>query len=278
MHHNLVRLSAAAGMLACAVTIAAMQQTRHEPIGYSDTPMLPDQPWRVHDIKRPYPKEITPGNQPGQPPSDAIVLFDGKDLSKWEQHGKGPNRGKTMTPQWKVENGYFEVASGTGDLVSKDKFGDAQYHVEWSEPADVSGESQARGNSGFIIMSHYEIQVLDSYHSITYADGQAGAIYGQWPPLVNPIRKPGEWNVYDIVFEAPQFEGSQLKKPAYVTVFFNGVVVQNHKEIIGAMVHKQVAKYTAHGAEEPLLLQDHNHPVRYRNIWVRRLKGYDLPE
>jgi len=127
-------------------------------------------------------------------------------------------------------------------------------------------------------MNRYEIQVLDSYHDVTYADGQAGALYGQWPPLVNPIRKPGEWQAYDIVFEAPKFEGEKLIRPAYATVFFNGVLVHNRKEILGTMVHRLVAKYTPHGAEEPLALQDHGNPVRYRNVWMRRLTGYDQPE
>jgi hypothetical protein len=270
--------SGALAVAAMVAVAAGQSQPRHEPVGYTDTPMLPGQPWRVHDINRPHPVEITPGATLGQPPSDAIVLFDGKDLSKWQQHGRGADRGKMVQAQWKVVNGYFEVAPDTGDLLSKDKFGDAQYHVEWAEPAGIQGESQNRGNSGFIIMSRYEIQVLDSFHSITYADGQAGSIYGQWPPLVNPIRKPGEWNAYDIVFEAPVFAGGQLKKPAYITVFFNGVVVHNRKEIVGRMAHRQVGTYAPHDSEESLLLQDHGAPVRYRNLWVRRLKGYDQPE
>lgn len=269
----------AAGALAlCLGQAASPDEKKHEPIGYEDTPMLPGQPWRVHDIKRPHPVEITPGAALGQPPSDAIVLFDGTDLSKWQQRGRGGDSGKMVAPKWKLAGGYFEAVGGTGDLITKEKFGNAQYHVEWSEPPTIQGESQNRGNSGFIIMSRYEIQVLDSYHSITYADGQAGAIYGQWPPLVNPIRKPGEWNVYDIVFEAPVFEGGQVKTPAYVTEFFNGVLVHNRKEVIGRMAHRQVGTYAPHEAEEPLLLQDHGSPVRYRNIWARRLKGYDQPE
>lgn len=266
--------------LFATLTFAALLagQQKHDPVGYTDTPMLPNQQWRVHDINRPHPAAITPGASIGQPPSDAIVLFDGKDLTKWQQRGRGADRGKMSEAKWKVNDGYFEVGAGTGDLISKDAFGDAQYHVEWSEPVDVKGESQNRGNSGFLIMSLYEIQVLDSYKSLTYADGQAGSIYGQWPPLVNPIRKPGEWNVYDIVFEAPVFEGGQLKKPAYATVFFNGVVVHNRKEIIGRMAHRQVGTYAPHNPEEPLMLQDHGAPVRYRNIWVRKLKAYDQPE
>jgi hypothetical protein len=153
---------------------------------------------------------VTPGAKPGNPPSDAIVLFDGKDLSHWTaetKHGPAP-------AAWKVENGYMEIVPGSGTLVSKEKFGDIQLHLEWAAPASITGDSQWRGNSGVLIMNRYEIQVLDSYHNLTYADGQAGAIYGQWPPLVNAARKPGEWQTYDIVFEAPKFDGGKLKKPA----------------------------------------------------------------
>ena len=137
------------------------------------------------------------------------------------------------------------------------------------------GTSQARGNSGVLFMSRYEIQVLDAYNNPTYSDGTTGAIYGQWPPLALPARKPGEWNAYDIVFEAPQFDGDRLVKPAYFTVFYNGVVVQYHKDAMGPMVYRQVAHYVPHPQEEPLMLQDHNTPVRYRNIWIRRLGAYN---
>ncbi len=246
-------------------------------LGYKDTPIIPGQKWHVHDPDRPHPRMVTPGAEPGAPPSDAIVLFDGKDLSKWAQHGRGADRDKLVDPKWKIENGYFEVAPGTGDLITRDKFGDIQLHLEWSEPTTVHGTSQNRGNSGIYIQSLYETQILDSYNNPTYADGQAGAIYGQWPPLVNPIRKPGEWNVYDIVFEAPRFDGDKLTKHAYVTVFFNGVVVHNRQELNGSTEHRILGTYKPHG-DEPLLLQDHGHPVRYRNIWVRRLAGYDQPE
>jgi hypothetical protein len=150
--------------------------------------------------------------------------------------------------------------------------------VEWSSPTEIHANSQGRGNSGVLIMSRYEMQVLDAWDNPTYADGQAGAIYGQWPPLVNPARRPGEWNTYDIAFEAPRFDGEKLVRPAFVTLFYNGVIVHNRKEILGAMVYRKVATYTAHGAEEPLMLQDHHNPVRYRNIWVRRVNGYDRPE
>ena len=247
-------------------------------LGFKDTPMLPGLPFHVHDPDRPHPAVVTPPAEPGGPPSDAVVLFDGHDLSHWQSQSSPITKKGGGTPEWKLENGYFEVVPGTGDLATKEKFGDIQLHVEWSEPADVTGRSQGRGNSGIILMSRYEIQVLDCYNNPTYADGQAGAIYGQWPPLANPCRKPGEWNVYDIVFTAPKFDGENVKEPAYFTVFMNGVLMHNHKASMGPMVYRQVAHYSAHGPEEPLTLQNHNSKVRYRNIWARPLKGYDQPE
>jgi hypothetical protein len=150
--------------------------------------------------------------------------------------------------------------------------------VEWSERPDITGKSQGRGNSGVLLMGRYEIQVLDSFQNPTYADGQAGAIYGQWPPLANAVRKPGEWNVYDIVFEAPKFEGEKLLKPAYITVFLNGVLLHNRKESMGPMVYRQVAHYEPQPGEDSLVLQNHNDRVRYRNIWIRRIGAYDQPE
>jgi hypothetical protein len=257
----------------CAALIAAAiaQQSKPGDLGFTDTPMLPGLPWHVHDPARPHPKVVTPGETPGAPPSDAIVLFDGKDLSQWTQAGRGADQGKTIDARWTMGNGYFEVAGGTGNLLTREKFGDCQLHVEWASPAVVRGTSQGRGNSGVLLMSRYEIQVLDAYNNPTYADGQASAIYGQWPPLANPARKPGEWNTYDILFEAPSFDGAKLLKPAYVTVIYNGVMVHHHKELMGPMIYRQVAHYTPHGAEEPLMLQDHNGDlVRYRNIWIRR--------
>jgi hypothetical protein len=242
--------------------------------GYTDTPMLPGQKWHVHDPARPHPPMVTPASTPGGAPSDAIVLFDGKNLSKWAQHGSG---GALAEPKWKVEHGYFEVDPNSGDLFTRESFGDSQIHVEWSEPADVQGSSQGRGNSGVYLMSRYEIQVLDSFHNVTYADGQAGGIYGQWPPLVNPIRPPGEWNVYDLVVEAPKFEGTKLVKPGYVTLLFNGVLAHVHRELDGSTGHRVLGKYEPHG-DAPLLLQDHGMKVRYRNIWIRRVAGYDQPE
>jgi 3-keto-disaccharide hydrolase len=178
-------------------------------------------------------------------------------------------------PKWKVENGYLEIVPRTGRLVTKDKFGDCQLHVEWMVPTAATGQGQARGNSGVELMMRYEVQVLESHTNLTYADGGAGAMYGMWPPMVNPARPQGDWNVYDIFFEAPRFENGKLTKPAYMTVVFNGVLVHLHQEQLGTTIWRQVAKYSPHQAEEPLSLQDHSQPVRYRNIWIRRLNGYD---
>ncbi len=242
--------------LLLVLSLAALSQAQE--LGYTDTPMLPGLPFHVHDPARPRPPVVTPGPVP----SDAIVLFDGKDLSKWT-FSKAP---------WKVADGYFEVVPKAGSISTKDKFGDMQLHIEWATPSVVNGSSQNRGNSGVFLQSRYEIQVLDSFENPTYADGQAGAIYGQWPPLVNASRKPGEWQSYDIIFEAPRLNGDKVLKPAYVTVLHNGIVVQNHREIMGLTHHRTLPKYEAQPAEDSLMLQDHNTPVRYRNIWVRRLK------
>lgn len=237
--------------------------------GYSDTPIIPGQKWHVHDKVRPRPAVVTPGAQYGQPPSDAIVLFNGKDTSKWVQS----RRGGAETPvSWKVENGYMECVPRVGDIATKEKFGDMQLHLEWASPAVMDGEGQNRGNSGILLMSRYELQVLDSWNNATYADGQAGAVYGWWPPLVNPVRKPGEWQTYDVFFEAPRWEGSKLLKPAYITAVLNGVLVQHHTEVGGPMAHRIVRKYEPHGAEEPLRIQNHNTKVRFRNIWARKIK------
>jgi hypothetical protein len=201
----------------------------------------------------------------GGPPEDAIVLFDGKDLSLWDGGDK-----------WIVADG---VATGAvADIRTKQPFGDCQLHVEWATPAKVESSGQGRGNSGVYLMDRYEVQILDSYHNRTYADGQCGAVYKQRPPLVNVSRKPGEWQTYDIVFEAPRFgpEG-QLVRPAYVTVLQNGVLVQNHTEIIGATGWDKEPKYTAHPAKAPLQLQFHTNPVRFRNIWIRELPPSDAP-
>jgi hypothetical protein len=204
------------------------------------------------------PKIVTPGTN-GQPPSDAIVLFDGKDLSKWEN---GEN--------WIIKNGAATVRAG--GITTKQSFGDCQLHVEWATPEVVEGSGQGRGNSGVFLQSRYEIQVLDSYQNPTYPDGQAGALYKEYPPLVNASRKPGEWQTYDIIFEAPRFDASgKLQKPGYVTVMHNGVLVQNHVEILGDTSWDRAPEYTPHPLKQPLFLQDHGCPVRYRNIWIREL-------
>jgi hypothetical protein len=165
------------------------------------------------------------------------------------------------------------VVDHAGSINTKEKFGDVQLHIEWASPAVVSGASQNRGNSGILFMGRYEIQVLDSYQNPTYADGQAAAIYGQYPPLVNASRKPGEWQTYDIVFEAPRFEGGKLTRPAYATVFQNGVLVQNHEQLFGDTPHAKLGTYRPQGPEESLQLQNHHCAVRYRNIWIRKIKG-----
>ena len=246
-------------------SIALIAQTPSSNLGYTDTPMLPGLPYHVHDPARPRPAIVTPAARVGDAPSDAIVLFDGTNLNSWL-----PTR-----QVWKVENGYFEVSPDSGDLRTKEKFGDVQLHVEWAAPAQVRGDSQNRGNSGIFLQGRYEVQVLDSFDNLTYPDGQAGALYGQWPPLVNAVRRPGEWQSYDIVFEAPRFEGSRLARPAYLTVFLNGVLLHNRKELMGPTVHRALANYREQPAEDSLALQDHQQPVRYRNIWIRRLRGYD---
>jgi hypothetical protein len=268
--------------LGAAILVWAQQtpqkKYRTSPAGYSDTPVIPGQKWKVHDIDRPRPRMVTPGANPGDAPSDAIVLFNGKDLAAWSERGKGPNRNKFVDASWTLRDGYMEVRRGSGDLATKEKFGDVQLHIEWASPVEIDGDSQWRGNSGVILMERYEIQVLDSFQNKTYADGQAGALYGQWAPLVNASRKPGEWQTYDIVFEAPKFEGETVAKPAMATVFHNGVLLHNRQAFTGQMAHRVNVPYKAHEPEERLMLQNHDTLVRYRNIWVRRLKGYDQPE
>ena len=250
-------------------------------LGYTDTPLVPGQQWHVHDPARPHPAVVTPGVNPGDPPSDAIILFDGKDLSHWNAATQVMPSGPTVRPVppgWKVENGYMEVVLGSGDIATKEKFGDVQLHAEFANPAVIRGNSQNRGNSGIFFQGRYETQVLDGWDNPTYADGQIGAIYGQWPPLANPARRPGEWQTYDIVFEAPKMEGDKVLKPAYITVFLNGILMHNHKELLGPTVHRQAAKYYAQPDEDSILLQNHNTLVRYRNIWARKPGTYDTPE
>ena len=238
---------------------------------------LPGQKWRVHDRNRPQPRKVTPG-QPVpslSAPSDAIVLFDGKDLSKWNGGGRDGAAGE---PKWKVENGYVELVPRAGSLITKESFGDVQLHLEWTTPpvADATRVGQFRGNSGVVFMGRYELQVLSSFNNPTYPDGSAGAIYGLFPPMVNPCLPEGEWNSYDVVFEAPRFEGEKLVKAAYMTVIFNGVLAHNRVQLLGATSREPIASYTPHPAELPLTLQGHAGPARFRNIWIRRVLGYDV--
>ena len=223
--------------------------------------MAPGGKWKFNDPARPKPPVIDPGtpstlDQPGKPPSDAIILFDGKDLSKW--------KGDKGDPTWKIENGYMEITPKAGGIATKDRFGDCQIHIEWASPSEVKGSSQGRGNSGVFLSGHGEIQVLDSFNNDTYADGHAAALYGKYPPLVNASRKPGEWQSFDIIFEGPRpEEAGQPARPAKLTVLHNGVVVHHALDTGGR------------SKEISLSLQDHSNPVRYRNIWVRPIKGYD---
>jgi hypothetical protein len=211
------------------------------------------------------PKVVDPGPV-GGPPSDAIVLFDGKSLSQW-------NGGE----KWKIKDGYA-IAGGDPLMYTKQAFGDCQLHLEWASPEKVEGTGQERGNSGVYLMGHYEVQILDSYNNQTYFDGQAAAIYKQRPPLVNACRKPGQWQTYDIIFEAPRFNAQGKRtRPAFVTILQNGVLVQNHFQIQGASAWDVPPKYSAHAAKLPLGLQYHNNPVRFRNIWIRELPPADAP-
>ena len=240
-------------------------------IGYSDTPQLPGQPWRVHDVLRPRPPVVSPGkNGPSDPPSDAIVLFDGTDLSQWG-HADRENPGGFVEPEWKIEDGCMVVGRGTGYLISLENFASCQLHIEWSAPAEVKGDGQGRGNSGIKFLGKYEVQILDSYNNRTYADGQAGSVYGQYPPKVNAMRPPGEWQAYDIIFEIAEFDSDgKLTKPAFLTVFHNGVLLHHRQELSGP-TGRAHAKFSNHPPGGPIMIQDHGNPVRYRNIWARPL-------
>jgi hypothetical protein len=226
-------------------------------------------PWAVHDGNRPQPKLVTPGTfsspeQPGKPPSDAIILFDGTDLSKWQADNGSPAK-------WLVNDGVMQVLPGSGGIRTKEKFGDCQLHVEWAAPQEVKGDSQGRGNSGIFLMGMLEVQVLDSYHNLTYADGHAGAYYGINPPMAVAVRPPGEFQVYDIVFRRPIYRDGQAVDPGYVTVFVNGVLVQDHTMLEGPGGHMGRTKPSPFPATGPLSLQDHGNPMRFRNIWYREL-------
>ncbi len=243
----------------------------------------PDPNWLGHDRERPLPAVVTPGTfssqeQPGTPPSDATVLFDGKDTSQWVAMNGSPTK-------WVVRDGALECVPGSGYVRTLQSFGDCQLHIEWATPNPGQGSSQGRGNSGvFFGLDRYEIQVLDSYENKTYADGSAASIYGQYPPLVNASLPPGKWQTYDLIWTAPRFDADgKLLSRAYVTVLHNGVLVQNHVEFTGADPWIGRPPYKAHPERLPIALQDHGNPVRYRNVWVRELgnprhKEFMLPE
>lgn len=265
MNHVTPRAATLAMLM--ATTAASFAQA---PVGYDDTPMQPNGKWRVHDGKRPQPPVVAPGvtnERPVPPPADAVVLIgDRDDLAAWQMVDRSP-------ATWTMKAGVLQT--GKGVLQTKQEFTDFQLHVEFATPAEVKGNSQERGNSGVFLLGKFEIQVLDSYGNLTYPDGQAAAMYGQYPPLVNASRPPGEWQTYDIVFRAPRFgANAQLEKPAVVTVLHNGVLVHDGAAFWGPTRHRSVLPYTADMAKGPVALQDHGNPVRYRNIWIRPLTSY----
>lgn len=231
----------------------------------------PDPNWLNHDRNRPQPPVVDPGTastpeKPGRPPSDAIVLFDGTNLDQWAALDGTPSK-------WVVRDGFMECVRDAGYIRTKRNFGDCQLHLEWAAPTPARGTGQGRGNSGvFFGGTRYEIQVLDSFQNTTYADGSAASIYGQYPPLVNACRPPGEWQTYDIIYTAPRFAADgKLLSPARITLFHNGVLVQNNVELTGPSTWVERPPYSPHPEKLPIALQDHGNPVRFRNIWVREL-------
>jgi hypothetical protein len=256
------------GVVAIAIGtgLVAGQQA---PVGYDDTPMQPNGRWRIHDGRRPQPTVVTPAPMnAATPPQDATVLVGaGADRSAWQMMD-----GAAVT--WPMNNG--ELSTGTGMIRTRAEFTDYQLHVEFAAPKEVKGNSQERGNSGVFLNGKFEIQVLDSYQNRTYADGSASAMYGQYPPLVNASRPPGEWQAYDIAFTSPRFgAGGTLTTPAVVTVLHNGVVVHHATPFWGPTAHKKIDPYSPDNAKGPIALQDHGNPVRYRNIWIRPLTADD---
>ena len=247
---------------------ALFAMTLGDPLGGTAAAQRPAD-WPIHSTARPQPPIVDPGPAaaPAPPPSDAVVLFDGRSLDRWRSADSAERPAR-----WSVRDGYMEVAAGTGNIATVRGFGDVQLHIEWAAPSAVKGDGQERGNSGVFLMGRYELQVLDSHRNTTYPDGQAGAIYGQYPPLVNASRAPGEWQSYDIVFHRPRFDAAgALVSPARMTVLHNGVLVQDDAVLTGPTGHHERPPYAAHPERLPLILQDHGNPVRYRNIWVREL-------
>lgn len=237
------------------------------PEGYTDTPLItPDSPWKVHDLNRPRPDAVKPGAKPGDAPADAIVIFNGKDTSAFA------GKDGAACP-WKIDNG--ELIVDGGDVWSKQSFASCQFHIEWKTHPKTYGNSQKKGNAGVFFMDRYEMQILDCENNPTYADGMAGAVYGQTPPLVNAVHPAGEWQTYDILFTAPVVKAGKVAAPAYVTIIANGIVVQNHTAILGPTLHRKATNYTegTFPDKAPFRFQDHKNsiPDRFRNIWVRAL-------
>ncbi len=236
-------------------------------MGDTNNQMIPGQPWHIHDRNRPRPLAVAPGSTDDAPPADAVVLFDGTSLSEWCHRG---TEDELFEPMWKIEDGYLEIVPNTGNLYTIDSFGSCQLHLEWQIPEGIQGTSQGRGNSGVKLMERYELQILDSFKSRTYADGQAGAIYGQYPPQFNVVRPQGQWQSFDAYFEAPVYEGDKLIKQPYITLMHNGVFVHHRRELsgpTGAMPDRRSVVPPA----SPLMLQDHGNAIRFRNIWIRPL-------
>jgi len=262
-----MKIRVAVLFLSAAITAGVMITADQGEKNMNNTPQSVTD-WKVHDPDRPLPPLVDPGpaGLPVPAPSDAVVLFDGTDLLHWED-AKGDPAGWRLTG-----DSAMEAVKKTGAIRTKAVFGSCQLHVEWASPKEVAGESQGRGNSGVFLMEMYEVQVLDNYQNTTYADGMAAAVYGQYPPLVNACRPPGEWQTYDIVFQAPRFDGGGgLVRPAFMTVFHNGILVQDHVELTGPTAWKQRPPYKAHADKLPISLQDHGNPVRFRNIWIREI-------
>ena len=258
---KLVLLMLTAVLVVSNITAEEAGWFKYEFLGYVDTPIIPGSEFRVHQQDRPQPPRVVP---PGTdesmvcaPPSDAIALFNGASLERFEE------------TSWEVEDGI--LIAGDGDLYTKDGYGDCLLHVEWRIPNPPEGEPVNMGNSGIFFMGLYELQIYDSYSSKIYADGSAAALYGQTPALVNACRKPGEWQRFDVVFTAPVFEKEKLVKPGWITVLHNGVLVHNYTQILGPTVHRAFEPYKPHAAALPLMIQGHGSPVAFRDIWIRRL-------
>jgi len=217
---------------------------------------------KATEVWEPVPRKVKTGDI-STPPADAIVLFDGKNLDEWVSVKEG-------AAKWELKDNAMTV-NGTGGIKTKKEFGDAQFHIEWRTPSEIKGEGQGRGNSGLFLQNIYELQILDSHESVTYSNGQAGSIYKQTMPLVNACKEPGEWQTYDIIYKAPVFNADGMKvSSAYITVLHNNVLIQNHTEIKGTTPFVGLPKNPAHG-KGPLMIQDHNNPISFRNIWVREL-------